>query len=149
MRKVRNAAAVVALALAVVLGVAPHASSAPPYSNYSLVGTYHVSFSGLSVTTGRLEAGLGIYTFDGTGNMTGSEVFNARGVLCNVTLAGTYSIGQNGAGILNVTYTGSTPACTGSYTSSLLFFDDVNVIRAVSNSPDFITVTEEWRKQLQ
>ena len=146
------------LVIAMVLGVSILAglgtsSAGTEFTSYSLRGTYRVTFSGFSVTSGRLESGIGIFVADGLGHITGTEVFN-RGTgtataVCNVTVAGTYSINPNGTGTLQATFTSPTPGCSGEFKSALMLYDGSDLVRSISTDPSFVTVNEEWRRQTE
>jgi hypothetical protein len=148
MRTLRSTA-VMAVVVGLLLGTALEAGSEPaPYSIFSLRGTYHLTFTGVSVTTGQLQTGIGIFVADGTGKLTGTEVVN-RGIVCNLSVTATYAINPNGTGTLNATFTGATPGCSGTFNSALLLSEGGAVVRAISTDPDFVTFTEEWRRQLE
>jgi len=48
---------------------------------------------------------LGIITFDGSGNLSGSDVHNVAGVSCSRTFTGTYTVASDCTGTLTQTYT--------------------------------------------
>jgi hypothetical protein len=98
------------------------------YSAGSLNGTFVLRFSGFQNGTGTNPSapitGLAILTFDGNGNLTGTETTNAllssgsgTGVVCSGTLAGTspnYTVNSDGSGSATLQLTlnsGSDPAC--------------------------------------
>jgi hypothetical protein len=136
-----------------VLGLPDTGGAATDFTTYSLRGTYRVIFTGFSVTSGRLESGLGFFVADGLGHLTGTETFN-RGTgtataVCNVTVTGTYAINANGTGTLRASFTSPTPGCSGEFTSALMLFEGSDLVRAVSTDPGFVTVSEEWRRQIE
>jgi len=151
MKKVRGTSIIVGVALGVLMLGARDTSSAPPgYSAYNVQGTYRVTFSGILLATGRIESGIGIFTADGAGHLTGTEVFNAGGTVCrDVAITGTYSVGANGIGALSADFSGPTPGCSGHFNSALLVLDGGDVVHASSTDPDFVTIAEEWRRQSQ
>jgi hypothetical protein len=147
--KTLRSAAVTAVVVGLLLGAALEArSESAPYSNFSLRGVYHLTFTGVSPTSGKVESGVGIFVADGTGKLTGTEVVN-RGTVCNVSITATYAINPNGTGTLNASYTGTTPGCSGTFNSALLLSDGGAVVRAISTDAEFVTLSEEWRRQLE
>jgi len=50
-------------------------------------------------------ASLGIITFDGSGNLSGSDVHNVAGLSCSRTFTGTYTVGSDCTGTVTQTYT--------------------------------------------
>ena len=52
---------------------------------------------------------LGIITFDGSGNLSGSDVHNVAGVSCSRTFTGTYTIASDCTGTLTQVY--ALPTC--------------------------------------
>jgi hypothetical protein len=98
------------------------------FSTGSVHGTYALRFSGFQNGTGSNPSaptnGLAILTFDGNGNVTGTETTNTLlnsgmgiGVVCSGTLGGTppnYTVNPDGSGSATLQLTlngGSDPAC--------------------------------------
>jgi hypothetical protein len=95
------------------------------YSTSSLEGTYVLRFSGYQNGTGSNPSapitGLAILTFDGNGNVTGTETTNTllnggskTGVVCLGTLGGSDKVNPDGSGSATVQLTlntGSDSAC--------------------------------------
>lgn len=120
------------------------ARSEPPL----IKGTYGITFTGIVLPSGTLESGIGIFVADGQGRLTGTEVFNFGGLVCaNVAVTATYTVGGNGIGALVAHVASETPGCAGSFRSSLLVLDGGNLVRAISTGADFVTISEEWRRQ--
>jgi len=136
---------------AVVVGmisIAARDTTNAAYAPYNLHGTYRITFTGFVPSTGRLESGFGIFVLDGTGHISGTEVFNAGGTVCrNVAVTGTYTLGTNGIGDVSADFSSSAAGCSGHFNSSLLVLDGGDLIRAISTDPNFVTISEEWRRQ--
>jgi hypothetical protein len=121
------------LQLGLVLPCAPGTAHAqPPYSNADFNGTWGFGVSGTVIleppsqpppancvgwTPASAPIALeGTLTGDGKGNVTGTQTFNVRGLVCSGTLInGTYSVNPDGTGVFkNVTFkpaSGSPPEC--------------------------------------
>jgi hypothetical protein len=84
--------------------VTPPVVHAAGFTNASISGGYAFGISGTAVNSP--EAGSGVVTADGNGNITsGEETVNIGGISCHATLTGTYSVNANGTGIATVTAT--------------------------------------------
>jgi len=114
----------------------------PPYSTADFLGTWGFGVSGTVVFTpppmgptpgcvGWTAVSLpiaieGTLVGDGKGGLTGTQTFNANGLVCSGTLRGTYTLNVDGTGALNnVTFTpnsGSPPQCTTTLGNSSLTF---------------------------
>ncbi len=105
-----------ALILAAFLGVsaANAQSSACPYTNASLQGNYSV----IGNYGSNVAMSLGVRSYDGNGNLTGTSVVNeptagsttgARTIV-TVVNTGTYTVNCNGTGTINRTATASNGA---------------------------------------
>ena len=148
MTKMRSGSSViVAMVLGIVVLGARDTSNAS-YSTYNLHGIYRVTFSGFVPSTGRLQSGVGIFVADGTGHLAGTEVFNNGGTACrNVAVTGTYTVAGNGIGEVSADFTSSVAGCSGHFNSTLLLLDGADLIRVVSTDGNFVTISEEWRRQ--
>jgi hypothetical protein len=114
------------------------------FSTGSVRGTYVLRFSGFQNGTGtNLSApinGLAILTFDGNGNVTGTETTNTLlnngagiGVVCSGTLAGTspnYTVNADGSGSATLQLTLKTPS------------DPACGISPINNDFNFVVVNE-------
>jgi len=87
-------------------------------SNGTLSGTYRFVANGIGCTTNSQQphpcplfplASLGIITFDGSGNLSGSDVHNVTGLSCSRTFTGTYTVGSDCTGTLTQAY--ALPTC--------------------------------------
>jgi hypothetical protein len=124
------------------------ARAQPPYSAADFSGTWGFGVSGTVVFTpptpptancaGWTPASLpiaidGTLIGDGKGGLTGTQTFNASGLVCSGTLTGTYTVNPDGTGALNnVVFTpnaGSPPQCSATVgNSSFAFSNTVNHI---------------------
>jgi hypothetical protein len=120
------------------------AQAQPPYTTADFKGTWGFGVSGTVIFTppspptancaGWTPVSLpiaidGTLIGDGTGGLTGTQTFNANGLVCSGTLKGTYTIAPDGTGTLNnVTFTpadGSPPLCTTIVGNSSFTFSNV------------------------
>jgi hypothetical protein len=137
-------------ALCLAFGLAlPWASSTaraqPPYSAADFSGTWGFGVSGTVIFTppptgptpncaGWISVSLpiaidGTLIGDGKGGLSGTQTFNANGLVCIGTLKGTYTVNADGTGTLNnVAFTpnsGSPPQCTATVGSSSFTFSNI------------------------
>ena len=147
MRKMLRSSAIFAMVVGIIAIGARDMTSAS-YAPYNLHGTYRLTFTGFVPSSGRLQSGVGIFVLDGTGHLSGTEVFNAGGTVCrNVVVTGTYTLANNGIGDVSVDFSSSAAGCSGHLNSSLLVLDGGDLIRAISTDANFVTISEEWRRQ--
>jgi hypothetical protein len=87
-------------------------------SNGTLSGAYRFVANGIGCTTNSQQPHpcplfplaslgiitLGIITFDGSGNLSGSDVHNVTGLSCSRTFTGTYTVGSDCTGTLTQAY---------------------------------------------
>ena len=78
-----------------------NAARASLFSNSSLFGSYVLSFAGYSNPGPGFFAGLGIFSFDGKGNLSGADL---QGLGCHVS--GSYTVNNDGTGSISLA-----PAC--------------------------------------
>jgi hypothetical protein len=143
---------VIAMVLGIIALAARDTSSASfTYATHNLHGTYRITFTGFVPSSGRLQSGVGIFVLDGSGNLSGSEVFNNGGTVCrNVVVTGTYVVNNgNGTGDLSADFASSTPGCSGHFNSALLVYAGGGRVRAVSSDPSFVTISEEWLRDAE
>src|SRR5208337_4234319 len=83
-------------------------AQAASFSNASLKGSYSFLTNLWTADTNTNEfAMVGVMTFDGAGNVTGSYTSSDGGVVQTGALGGTYTVNSNGTGVIDLT-TGST-----------------------------------------
>jgi hypothetical protein len=84
----------------------------------TLSGNYRFVANGIGCTTNSQQphpcplfplASLGIITFDGSGNLSGSDVHNVTGLSCSRTFTGTYTVNPDCTGTLTQAY--ALPTC--------------------------------------
>jgi hypothetical protein len=148
MPKMLRSSVIVAMAVGIIALAAARDTTSASYAPYNLHGTYRLTFTGFVPSVGRLQSGIGIFVLDGTGHLSGTEVFTAGATVCrNVAVAGTYTLGTNGIGDLSADLTSPTAGCSGHFNTSLLVLDGGDLVRAISTDPNFVTISEEWRRQ--
>jgi len=95
-------AALVCLAVAMVTPMA--LAQSPAYNNGSLKGSYGFLIAEwTSSSSVSAFNSLGVMTFDGTGNLSGSYTENTAGTVGTATFSGTYSVHSNGTGSVSLT----------------------------------------------
>ena len=101
------ALAVTAL-IAVIMQVS--VSSAQAFTVSDLNGTYADSSSGFVPISDRpgtpvssclAQSGVGLWTFDGTGNLSGSLTLNNGGITIHRSFSGTYTVNADGTGTID------------------------------------------------
>jgi hypothetical protein len=139
---------IAAVGAMVALGGA-RSPAAPGFSTRNIKGAYASVFQGVIVGSGTPEylAGTSIINADGKGNLSGHESFVFNGTPCsNVTMSGTYSVNSDGSGSNAVMFSGTTQACSGSYTQEFSIGGSGQIV-VLSNSNAGNEVTETWRQQ--
>jgi len=98
-------AILVCMAAAMVTPVA--LAQSPAFNNGSLKGSYgFLMAKWTSDSTINASAVLGVVSFDGVGNVSGSFTDNSAGTITTGTLSGTYSVKSNGTGSMTLTPSG-------------------------------------------
>lgn len=118
------------------------------FSLASLKGSYAGIFSGKINTGGGLLRilGTGIFLADGHGNLIGHESYTVVTTPCEASISGTYMINSDGSGTDSVTFTTSTPGCTGgSYTQALAIAGRGELVLLSNTNGD--QINEEWHLQ--
>ena len=118
------------------------------FSKVSIKGTYASTFQGFVIDSGSLLPinGTAIVTADGKGNLKGRESFVFNGTICTgVTSTGTYTVNPDGSGTTSFTFTGSSPACSGTYTQSLAIAESGYVV-VLNNTNAANQISEIWRR---
>ncbi len=137
---------VLALQFALALpGAGRLAQAQPPYSAADFSGTWGFGVSGTVIFTPPLSGPTpncsgwtpvslpisieGTLIGDGKGGLTGTQTFNADGLVCSGTLKGGYTVASDGTGTLDtVTFTpnaGSPAGCTATVGNSAFIFSAV------------------------
>jgi hypothetical protein len=110
------------LACLLIFTLALPSVQAQSCGNGTLSGTYRFLANGIGCTTNAQQphpcpvfplASVGIITFDGNGNLSGSDVHNVTGLSCSRTFTGTYTVASDCTGTLTQVYTATCgPAST-------------------------------------
>ena len=92
--------------LVFVTSALAQSARAARFSEASLKGRYSYMLNKWTVDVGINQvANVGVMTFDGAGNMTGSATKVGGGVAESGALSGTYTVNSNGTGMIEVTST--------------------------------------------
>ncbi len=100
----RPAVIAVLVTLAVAMTVPMAIAQSPAFNNGSLKGSYGFQVAKwTSDSSNNAEITLGLVTFDGAGNVSGSDTDNDAGSVTTATFSGTYSVKSNGTGSMSLT----------------------------------------------
>ncbi len=148
------------LALAAMLSYGQPAIAQQGTSGFSqlrLCGRYSFSFSGfVSSSFPSLEgyvSGVGQFTSDCRGGLTGIETENLNGAICKYTVAGTYQINSDGTGedALTATPIGGPCSSPVSFAQSIAVADGGRIVKVISGTTrtgtNQITINQEWVRQ--
>ena len=119
------------------------------FSARTIKGTYASTFQGSVINGSTLEPinGTAVLTSDGKGNITGKESFVFNGTTCTgVSSKGTYTVNADGSGTTSFVFTGGSPACSGTYTQSLVIAESGKVV-VLNNTNTANQISETWRLQ--
>lgn len=120
-------------------------------SNLSgICGRYSISFSGVLVNGQGYFAGVGEYTTDGYGNLSGVETENFNGKVCQYTATGTYELRRDGTGTVSVTIDPVAPAgdCEkATHTEAIAVGNKGQIVKAIGIGSTAVTINEEWVRQ--
>jgi len=139
----------VVAACAITMLSAGGVSAGGGFSKRSITGTYASTFQGSVIDSGSLLPinGTAIFTADGKGNIKGRESFVFDGTACtNVASVGTYTVNADGSGTTSFIFTGSTSACSGTYTQSLAIAESGSIV-VLNNTNTANQISETWRRQ--
>jgi len=94
----------VVVVLACAMAVPMALAQSPAYNNGSLKGAYgFLTDKWTSDSAHNADSTLGVMTFDGAGNVSGSFTDDNAGNITTGTLSGTYSVKSNGTGSMSLT----------------------------------------------
>jgi len=86
-------------------------TTAQTYTVASLNGTYSFLWNMWTATSSFPEFGtIGVITFDGKGNVSGTQTYMQDGALHTTSVTGTYTVNSNGTGIFSSTSAGFSAA---------------------------------------
>jgi hypothetical protein len=134
--------------LFVLSGCSGKAAAQKGFGLSNLNGAYAGIFYGKASTGTQFVAllGTGIFIADGAGNLTGHETYTFDPTACDATIKGTYTVNPDGTGADSITFTPTTPGCTGgSYTQSLAIGSKGDLVLLSNTNGD--QINEEWHLQ--
>ncbi|HUA34972.1 MAG TPA: hypothetical protein VMA09_15295 [Candidatus Binataceae bacterium] len=137
---------VAAAAIAMLCRASAHAGG---FSNRSIKGSYASTFQGSVIDGTSLLPinGTAVITADGKGNISGHESFVFNGTICtNVSSKGIYRVNADGSGTASFVFTGSSLACSGTYTQSLATAESGAIV-VLNNTNADNQISEIWRQQ--
>ena len=117
---------------------------------FSICGRYSVSFSGILVNSQGYFSGVGQYTSNCFGSLSGVETENFNGKVCQYTATGTYKLGSDGTGTVSITIVpvASADDCEpGSHTEAIAVGSKGQIVKAIGIGSTAVTITEEWVRQ--
>jgi hypothetical protein len=115
------------------------------FSKASLNGSYAGIFSGTIPHKSGTETilGTGVFIADGKGHLSGKETYTLGTQTCEATLSGTYTVGSDGRGTDNVTFTATTAGCAGgTYTQSLVIAGGGSLVLLANTNGQ--QIQEQW-----
>jgi len=96
--------AVVVILTCAAMAVPMALAQSPAFNNGSLKGSYgFLAAKWTSDSSENAEGDVGVMTFDGAGNVSGSFTLNEAGNVQTATFSGTYSVQSNGTGSISLT----------------------------------------------
>ena len=117
---------------------------------FGICGRYSVSFSGVLVNGQGYFSGVGQYTSNCFGSLSGVETENFNGNVCQYTATGTYQLGSDGTGTVSITIVpvASADDCApGSHTEAIAVGSKGQIVKAIGIGSSAVTITEEWVRQ--
>jgi hypothetical protein len=124
-------------------------------AQWRLFGRYSFSFSGFVIDPLPVTyvSGVGQFTSDGRGGITGVETENLNGVICKYTVTGTYSVYSDGTGVDALTATPVGGPCSSpvSFAQSIAVAAGGSIVKVISGTPqrgtNQVTIQQEWVRQ--
>jgi hypothetical protein len=122
-------------------------------SNLKLCGRYSFSFSGFVSDPVGYVSGVGQFTSNCRGGITGVETENLNGVICKYTVTGTYQINSDGTGVDALSATPMGPPCETvvSFAQSIAVAAGGSIVKVISGTPERntnqVTIQQEWVRQ--
>lgn len=150
--------ATLTLVAALMLGQSALAQTASGgLNNLRLFGRYSFSFSGFVSDSFPSPvgyvSGVGQFTSNGRGGITGVETENLNGVICKYTVVGTYNINSDGTGTDALTATPAGGPCNApvSFAQSIAVASGGAVVKVISGTTqrgtNQVTIQQEWVRQ--
>jgi hypothetical protein len=118
-----------------------------------LCGRYSFSFSGFVSDPVGYVSGVGQFTSNCRGGITGVETENLNGVICKYTVAGTYNLNSDGTGVDALTATPIDGPCGSevSFAQSIAVAAGGSIVKVISGtterSTNQVTIQQEWVRQ--
>jgi hypothetical protein len=125
-----------------VLLIAPvvHATDNQACSNASVQGTYEFSASGTIVGVGP-TAGVGLFTSDGKGNISGKDTSSFNGAIVRETFTATYTVNADCSGSATAVFQGPVPRTI--HVDFVVVDNGKQVFNILTDSGDIVTFTDE------
>jgi len=132
-------------------------SSAPAQTcggNSTLTGSYRFIANGIGCTTNAQQphpcpvfplASVGIITFDGNGNLSGSDIHNVTGLSCSRTFTGSYTVSSDCRGTLKQVYALPTCGPSSSVGDIVVAPDGRDILLMLPETAEVLTA--EFKKQ--
>ncbi len=150
--------ATLTLVAALMLGQSALAQAASGGLNqFRLCGRYSFSFSGFVSDSFPSPvgyvSGVGQFTSDCRGGITGVETENLNGVICKYTVVGTYNINSDGTGTDALTAAPAGGPCNApvSFAQSIAVASGGAVVKVISGTTqrgtNQVTIQQEWVRQ--
>jgi hypothetical protein len=117
---------------------------------FGICGRYSVSFSGVLVSSQGYFSGVGQYTSNCFGSLSGVETENFNGKVCQYTATGTYNLRSDGTGTVSITIVpvASADDCEpGSHTEAIAVGSKGQIVKAIGIGSTAVTINEEWVRQ--
>jgi hypothetical protein len=132
-------------------------SSASGLAQLLLCGRYSFSFSGVISESFpsplNYLSGVGQFTSNCRGQITGVETENFDGTVCKYTVTGTYQLGSDGTGVDDLTATPIEGPCSSpvNFAQSIAVANGGRIVKVISGTPqkpsNQVTTIQEWVKQ--
>jgi hypothetical protein len=116
-----------------------------PCSNRSVAGAYGYTTTGTRLGIGPV-AGVGIFTLDRNGDLSGKQTVSFNGTIADETYTGNYTVNSDCTGTATLVVVSSIPAFNRTSTLDLVWVDNSNAIRMIfTNAQTIITVDAKKR----
>jgi hypothetical protein len=146
MKRITASPLIALLCVAFAATLAPAATAEDhACSNRSVAGSYGYTTTGTRLGIGPV-AGVGVFTLDRTGDLSGKQTVSFNGVIANETYTGTYAVNSDCTGAATLVVNSSIPAFNRTSTLDLVWVDNSSAIRMIfTNAQTIITVDAKKR----
>jgi hypothetical protein len=110
----------------------------------SLAGNWGFSFVGQGLGSQTPSSGVGVVVLDDHGGLTGFETFSDGTHICEVTLAGTWTLQANGTGRITLGADSPATGCSFQVRLTFIVLDHGNRLKMISLEPGFVVINEEF-----